>query len=177
MKSSGYAPAEHGFYVEPPWLVEALIAAEAPFTARVWDPFCGSGTIPRALRAAGVDAMGTDLVDRGYGLGGVDFFTSAATAASIVCNPPFNRLEEAVRRSLGLVTDRVAVLARLAFLEGQERRCGLWSDTPLARVWVSSRRASMPPGGTDVRAAGGSIPFAWFVWEHGHVGAPRLGWV
>lgn len=178
MRASGYDRAAEDWYVEPGFLVDALVASERAFEGRVWDPFCGGGNIPRRLRAAGVDAFGTDLVDRGgQGCGGWDFFSSAASAASIVSNPPFSRLQEAARRALSLATDRVCLLGRLAFLEGQERGSGLWRETPLARVWVSSRRASMPPGGTDLKAQGGTIPFAWFVFEHGFIGAPTLGWV
>jgi hypothetical protein len=67
-------------------------------------------------------------------------------------------------------------LARLALLEGIKRR-QLLQTTPLARVWVSSRRVSMPPGGTDINAKDGAIAYAWFVWVHGHVGPPTIGWV
>ena len=178
MKAAGYERDEHDWYVEPDWLVDALIAKEAPFTGRVWDPFCGQGTIPLCLSRAGVDVVGTDLVDRGHGLCGVDFFTSAMACTSIVSNPPFIRLEDAARRALSLCpAGRVALLGRLGFLEGQSRGFGLWQETPLARVWVSMRRASMPPGGRDIKAEGGKTPYAWFVWQHDHVGEPRLGWL
>ena len=95
--------------------------------------------------------------------------TSSATrlTASLV---PF------LLHALKLTTGKVALLARLALLEGQKRRA-LFQSTPLARVWVSSRRVSMPPGGTDIPAKGGAIAYAWFVWERGYSGAPSLGWL
>ncbi len=175
MKASGYARAKNDYYCEAPWSVDALLAVEYPFMGRVIDPCCGSGNIPIQLRAAGVDAAGSDLIDRGYGRGGVDFFTHGTPCDSIVSNPPYNRAQEFVETALGLTTDRVCVLLRLAFLEGQKRRS--WHmDTPLARVWVSSRRMSMPPGGTDIPATGGTIAYAWLVYEHDHTGQPQLGW-
>ena len=42
---------DHDFYVEPPWCSERLFAVE-PFAGLIWDPAAGSGTIPRAARAA-----------------------------------------------------------------------------------------------------------------------------
>ena len=30
----------------------------------------------------------------------------------------------------------------------------------------------MPPGGTDIKASGGSIAYAWFVWDHSYLERP-----
>jgi hypothetical protein len=51
----------------------------------------------------------------------------------------------------------------------------MFRETPLARVWVSSRRVSMPPGGTNIEAKGGSIAYAGFVWDHRHTGKNHRG--
>jgi len=53
----------------------------------------------------------------------------------------------------------------------------LFRSTPLARVWVSSRRISMPPGGSNIKAQGGAIAYAWFVWEHGYKGKAEVDWL
>jgi hypothetical protein len=53
----------------------------------------------------------------------------------------------------------------------------MFRETPLARVWVSRRRVSMPPGGTDIEAKGGSIAYAWFVWDHRHTGKITVDWL
>ena len=42
---SRYAQQAHGYYREPYWLVDALLAKERPFERRVWDPFCGAGDV------------------------------------------------------------------------------------------------------------------------------------
>ncbi|HEY2112278.1 MAG TPA: hypothetical protein VGH25_11180, partial [Dongiaceae bacterium] len=53
-----------------------------------------------------------------------------------------------------------------------------FESTPLARVWIFSRRLTMVRGGDPTLAGGGSmLAFAWFVWEHGHSGPPALGWL
>ena len=55
----------------------------------------------------------------------------------------------------------------------------MFESTPLARVWVFSRRLSLNRGGTGPAypGAGGMIAFAWYVWERGHSGPPTLGWL
>jgi hypothetical protein len=179
MRASGYAKADNDYYVEPPWIVDALLdAEEIPLGTICWDPSCGGGNIPDRAYARGIQCGGSDVVDRGYGYA-ADFFgfeRPLGDASVIISNPPFGVMERYVRHALSLVSGRVIILARLAFLESQTR-ASFFAETPLARVWVSRRRASMPPGGTDIKAKGGSIPFAWFVWAHGHHGPPTIGWI
>ncbi len=175
-RDSGYAYAEHGWYVEPAWCVDALLDVEQ-LEGTSLDPSCGSGNIPMRLRARGLVCAGSDIADRGFGTTGVDFFESPDTADNIISNPPYHRLDEHyVRLALKKTTRKVCVLARLAFLESMKRK-PMFNETPLARVWVSSKRISMPPGGTNIPAKGGSISYAWFVWEHGHIGPATLGWI
>ena len=175
MRASGYDRHANDWYVEPSWVVDALLDVEA-FSGTSWDPACGGGNIPQTMATRGLRCFGSDLADRGFGEGGVDFFAADRRADHIVSNPPYGVIQPWITRALACTTGKVAILARLALLEGAKRR-QWFAETPLARVWVSSRRVSMPPGGTDVPATGGTIASAWFVWEHGHVGAPTLGWL
>jgi hypothetical protein len=77
------------FYVEPAWCSERLFAVE-PFAGLIWDPAAGSGTIPRAARAAGLSNFASDIADRGCGLR-QDFLIAPAPAEAfnVVTNPPF----------------------------------------------------------------------------------------
>jgi len=175
MRASGYTRVANDWYVEDRRVVDALLDVET-FNGECWDPSCGGGNIPMAMRARGISCHGSDIADRGFGATGLDFFETIATAANIITNPPYGVIEPYIRRALEKTTDKVCILARLALLEGMKRQA-LFRETPLARVWVSSRRVSMPPGGADIKAAGGTIAYAWFVWEHGHAGKPTLGWL
>ncbi|HDZ73682.1 MAG TPA: class I SAM-dependent methyltransferase [Aurantimonas coralicida] len=174
--------AECDFYVEPAWAVEALLDVEG-FAGRIWDPACGEGTIPKVLEARGyLSVIATDPIDHGYGITGVGWdFPALDTRGMertdhIICNPPFKLAEPFVRQGLKLARSKVALLLRLAFLEGQAR-VRLFAETPLARVHVFARRVSMPPGGQGIEAKGGAVAFAWFVWDHGHRGPPTLHWL
>lgn len=176
MRASGYAPEDNGFYQEPAWFVDALLAVE-DFSAGVYDPFCGEGTIPQACARHGIDAIGSDIADRGYGAAGLNFFDiETVTSRNIVSNPDYAVLQEAIDHALLISACKVAIVARLAFLASQRRR-NWFLMLPLARVWIASQRPSMPPGGKGIKAKGGTIEYCWLVFEPGHVGKPIINWL
>ena len=175
MRASGYARAANDWYVEDRRVVDALLDVET-IAGLSWDPSCGGGNIPKAMHERGLSCLGSDIAYRGFGNAYVDFFKTGYEANNIITNPPYGVIEPYIRRALEKTTGKVCILARLALLEGTKRQA-LFRETPLARVWVSSRRVSMPPGGTDIKAAGGTIAYAWFVWQHGHVGPATIGWL
>lgn len=181
-RSSGYAPAAHGWYVESAECVDALLSAE-PLVGLTWDPCAGGGNIPRRLTAAGIRSQGSDIVDRNAGFPVADFLGDlkplqgfAAGVMNIVTNPPFSEAQEIVERALDLVPGKVIVLQRLAWLEGQKRK-RFFIDSRLSHVWVHSSRISMPPGGTDVPAIGGATAYAWFVFGRERNAMTTLGWL
>jgi hypothetical protein len=165
---------KNDFYPTPPEGTRALLNVES-FDGEIWEPACGDGRMSRVLEAAGYRVMSSDLIDRGYGETGVDFLATRRTVPNIVTNPPFKLALPFVRHALECTTGKVAMLVRLAWLEGH-RRMELFQTTPLARVWVFSKRLSMPRAGGPT-PAGGMIAFAWLVWEQGHDGPPTIGWI
>lgn len=178
MRASGYERNADDWYVEPAWAVDSLIQAERKFVGTVLDPCCGGGNIVTRLEMAGIRAFGGDIKPR-WSRAVIHSFDGSLEGYqpdSVVSNPPYNLAREFIDCALKHTTDRVCVLLRLAFLEGMKRR--EWFGTvPLARVWVSSRRMSMPPGGSDVPAKGGAVAYAWFVFEHGHRGPAQIGFL
>lgn len=167
---------KNDFYPTPPEATISLLGVEK-FDGLIWEPACGDGAISELLKAAGYEVVSTDLVDRGYGESRVDFLMETRSLApNIVTNPPFKMVTPFIRRSLELTSGKVAMLLRLACLEGAERG-ELFETTPLARVWVFKRRLQFKrPGWTDT-GAGGMTAFAWFVWQKGYEGGPTLGWL
>lgn len=165
------------FYPTPPEATEALLRVES-FEGAIWEPACGDGAISRVLEAAGYDVVSSDLVDRGYGEARHDFLMEwRARAPNVVTNPFFKLAIEFVRHALSLTLGKVAILARLNFLEGRERAL-LFRTLPPARVWVFAWRLPFSRGGKDAGLGGGGlISFAWFIWDHQHKGPPTLGWL
>lgn len=165
------------FYPTPPEAVHSLLAVET-FDGPIWEPACGDGAISEALISVGHTVISTDLVERGYGTGRVDFLMEhRALAPNIITNPPFKYCQEFAENAVYLSTGKTALLCRLAWLEGVERR-KFFEASPLARVWVFSRRLKIHRNGwVPVKGKGGMIAFAWFIWEKGHQGPPELGWI
>lgn len=163
------------FYPTPLEATLALLSVEQ-FTGPIWEPACGDGAISRVLIDAGYEVVSTDLVARGYGLDRVDFLMEQkALAPNIVTNPPFKMVAPFMRKSLDLADGKIVMLLRLACLEGIERAT-IYRSSPLARVWVFSRRLTMYRSGIDT-GGGGMLAFAWFVWDRSHSGPPTLGWL
>jgi hypothetical protein len=175
MRASGYDRTVNDWYIEPAWIVHALLDVEK-LNGDSWDPSCGSGNIPSIMKMRGMNCAASDITNRGYGFTADFLSLQCVPTNNIVSNPPYRIIEKYIRRSLELTTNKVCLLARLALLESVKRQ-SMFRKTPLARVWVSSRRVSMPPGGTNIKAKGGSIAYAWFIWEHGHKGPPTIGWI
>lgn len=163
------------FYPTPRAVSLALLQVEQ-FPGVIWEPACGDGAISRVLEQHGHAVISTDLVDRGYGQGGVDFLLDHVTRANhVVTNPPYTLAQPFVEHALQRTDGKVAMLLKLVFLEGERRR-RLFETTPLARVWVFSSRLRLPREG-GVYKSRGMIAFAWFVWQHGYRGAPTIGWL
>ena len=170
------------FYPTPPKATNALLDVER-FDGAIWEPACGDGAISKVLEERGHEVVSTDLVDRGYGTPRVDFLMELQSLApNIITNPPFKYMQQFIAKALDLSSGKVAMLGRLAFLEGARKRL-MFESTPIARVWVFSRRIPMLRNGEAMgesmrkHGGGGMIAFAWFVWEHGYTGKPTLGWL
>lgn len=165
------------FHETPPQATEALLRVET-FTGAIWEPSCGHGAISRILEARGHTVISTDLVERGYGRGRIDFLMEREPRApNIITNPPFKLAAEFAETACRLTTGKVAFLCRLGWLEGKARS-EMFQSTPLARVWVfSGRLPMMHRHGYEGPKSSSTIAFAWFIWERGYTGAPTLGWI
>jgi hypothetical protein len=158
-----------GFYSTPPRATRALLAVES-FAGLIWEPACGDGAISRVLAAAGHEIISTDLVDRGYGRGGHDFFADHITVADhIITNPPFKLSRRFVEHALSRIHPHgtVCMLLRANWEAAQTRRhlMGL-----CCRKWTFSRRLQMHRGGYVGKQSGSQMDTAWFVFSPQHTG-------
>ncbi|MXV43484.1 hypothetical protein GS501_00110 [Saccharibacter sp. 17.LH.SD] len=174
---SPYERVESDFYVEPESATDRLLQAERPFFGRIVDPCCGQGNVVRSVKRhlspdSCASCAGYDLVSRDPEFLVNDFRETLALGwSSVISNPPYNQAQEFAELALKHTTDRVCLFLRIAFLEGRKR--AEWLDkTPLARIYLPADRISCTPGHLlgQKQRHGGTIFYAWFVWEHGHVG-------
>ena len=169
--------AENDFYATDPRAIELLLNVEN-FSDKVWECACGEGHLSKVLESKGYDVISTDLIDRGFGTGGVDFLSFSETFdGDIITNPPYKYAIEFVEKAISSITNghKVAMLLRLSFLEGISRR-KLFDRHPPKTVYVASKRILCAKNGDFENSDGSAIAYAWFVWEKGFVGEPTLRW-
>lgn len=169
--------AENDFYATDPNAVSLLLYLET-FQHRIWEPAAGQGHISKVLEANGFEVRSTDLVDRGYGQGGVDFLAQTEKwDGDVITNPPYAHAHEFVLKALALTAPgaKIAMFLKLQFLEGQERR-ELFRKHPPKTVWVSSARLACAKNGEFPVKGSSAVAFAWFIWEVGYKGPTTLKW-
>lgn len=71
---------EDDFYATSPKALELFLTKikEDGITLNepIWECACGTGHLSKVLESHGYKVMSTDLIDRGFGEGGIDFLTS-----------------------------------------------------------------------------------------------------
>lgn len=188
---SGFDREAHDFYPTPDWVTEALLK-HVTLREAIWEPCCGDGAMARVLERAGHKVVATDLVDRGFGRGGVDLFACQAFPAgcrSLVTNPPYGdggettrigrssvELQRFVRHALSLTeraNGQLALLVRFQWMAGK-RAAALISSGPLSRVVVLTKRIRWFDMGERTNA--GQHHHAWLFWDcsHGRLLPPSL---
>lgn len=171
---------QHDYYATEPKALELLLEKEQ-FNNSVWECACGEGHLSEALKANGYSVLSTDLVDRGYGLGGVNFFSCTSQwDGDIITNPPYKKAKEFVEHALDVVAEgsKVAMFLKLTFLESQSRR-NLFEKHPPKLIYVSSSRLQCAKNGDFVKygkGVGTAVAYAWFIWEKGFNGEPVVRW-
>ena len=170
---------ENDYYATAEESTKALLAVEDIFYP-AWEPACGEGHIAKLLDMGEVAA--TDLIDRGYGRGGVDFLTETPTATyeTVITNPPFNLFQEFAEKALSVAKKKVILFGKLQALEGF-KRASFMERSPLRTVYVFKKRQNPLRNGKATDENGkpwaSTMAFAWFVWEIGYEGKPEIRWI
>lgn len=112
--------AQYDYYATEPRCARELAKLEP--LANIWEPACGEGHLAREFESLSILTRASDLIDRGYGKGGVDFLMQHTPWDGwIVTNPPYKFALEFCRHAL-LLPPKVAMFLKLTFLEGQKRK-------------------------------------------------------
>lgn len=169
-----------GHFCTPPWAARAgaEILLELDDQARtIWEPACGRGHIAEPLKEYFPVVHATDIHDYGYG-GVQDFLLDPPRPGQVdwcFSNPPYHLAAEFLRKGLAVADRGVALLLRIAFLEGVERHGLLYlGDNPLTLCCPFSERVAMVLGGWDPDAQSASC-YAWFYFSKiKRWGLPRI---
>lgn len=165
------------YYATDPVAAEWLLKLE-PDLMNIWEPCVGEGHLAKVFEKAGKLGKASDLIDRGYGEGGIDFLKCVDIwDGDIVTNPPYSKALECTYKALELVPEgrKVCMFLKLTFLESQSR-AKLFQEFPFKVLYVSSARLNCAKSGNFDRYSSSAAAYGWFVWEKGFKGDPIIKW-
>ena len=168
------------YYATEPKAIELLCNLET-FSPIIWECACGEGHLSKVLIERGYKVISSDLIERGYGTGGVDFLKcNKQFDGDIITNPPYKYAQEFVEHALEIISEghKIVMFLKVQFLEGKARR-KLFDKSPPKIIYVASSRLLCAKNGEfqKMRDGGGSaVAYAWFIWEKGYTGDTVVRW-
>lgn len=181
--------AEDDFYATNPKDVKDFLNVYGEIKGSVLEPCIGAGHLAKVVYVDNPDVTisGYDIVDRKSGFSTtIQDFLKADIKADfdyVITNPPYSLAEEFIRKSLTCVKEngKVIMFLKLQFLEGVGRK-DLFDNFPPKYIYVCRKRANPLRAGSEIdpstgkKWASSTICFAWFVWEKGFKGEPKIRW-
>lgn len=167
---------QNDYYATDPKAIDYLFD-KVSFSGDIWEPACGEGHLSKRMIEHGKTVFSSDLIDRGFGVGGVDFLKcDEVFSGDIITNPPYKYAKEFTEKALQLVGDggKVAMFLKIQFLEGKARR-SFFEENPPRKILVSTTRILC--GKNGVFEGTSAVCYAWFVWEKGYKGNPEIEWI
>jgi hypothetical protein len=200
MQRRRVAPDSLDYFPTPPFATRALCRflhelGYAIEEQEAWEPACGEMHMVRPLREFFAAVRASDVHRYGEDHALLDFTVTGQFEPRTdwaISNPPFVLAEAFIRTGLAVARVGVAMLLRGAFLEGQERYNGLFSDHPPDYVLQFAERVCMLEGrlvqiGTPdpfsadqdgkLKKASTATSYCWFVWLTDGTGDTRLRWI
>lgn len=130
---------------------------------------CGTGEMAEVIKSFGYHVVSTDLVNRGYGMGGLNFLEIANPMAPVVItNPPFKLAAEFVQHGMEeLKLDAMALLLKSTWTHGMRRAAQFEALTPILKLDLTWRPDFSGQGAP-------TMEFSWFIWKRGFKGNTTL---
>ena len=143
----------------------------------VLEPSCGEGAILKILKENWKSDLvtGKDLIQTKD-----DYLNENKEWDYVITNPPFSLALEFIQKSKIVANKKFAMLLPLSYLHGKQRYDEVYTDKNygLKNVHVFTRYPMLgDPLREDGRYRTGMMVYAWFVWENGYAGDPRLKWL
>lgn len=171
------------FYATPHETTDAILNKEV-LEGSILEPACGQGHISKLLHKyyPNSEIVSTDLVNRGYGEGNIDFLTYDFKRKfdNVITNPPFALAKEFIEKAISIANNKVIMFAKIQLLESQ-KRYELFQKYPPKYIYVFVERQNPWRDGSPVDEKGkkwaSTMCFAWFVWEIGYKGESIIRWL
>lgn len=166
----------------PPWATRALCEwldkryRLSNLTVR--EPAANRGHMVKPLGEYFRSVDASDIADYGAGFPLRDYLAgdAPATVDATITNPPFRLAEEFITRADITSSHIVAMIVRIAFLEGQGRYERLFSANPPSHVLQFTERVVMHKGRLAPEGSTATA-YCWLVWLQGDREPTRLEWI
>ena len=162
--------AENDFYATPPEEVKNILQYEK-LHGVILDNCCGKGHLIEPVVEEYPDhkIIATDLINRGYGEGGLNFLSPdypyINDIDTIIMNPPYGLITEFVVKSLKIAKKKVVLFAQLQFLESQGRYKEIFSKNKPDRIYIYVDRIACAKDGNFDNAHSSSMTYSWIIWD------------
>ena len=178
---------ENDFYAtNPSAITDFLIALDrdgVELNKYIWECACGKGHIAEVFKDNSYIVHATDLIDRGYGISGVDFLTTydfpnGYDGYDIFTNPPFKLAEKFAYRGNQILGKgcKFGLFVKIQFLESKSRK-KLFEKYPPKYVYVYSERQQCSMNGDFENLKAKTQCYCWVIWEKGYKGETVLRWI
>lgn len=177
------------FYATSPIAIDKLLTA-MPLPKYIWECASGQGHLSKRLKSYGFEVYSSDLVNRGYGISGVDFLQTKElpellqnkTDVGIITNPPFKYSTDFILHALNILPQYgfAIFLLRTSALEGKQRYERIYKKFPPKYVLQFSERLLCAKNADFVgmeKGGGSAVAYAWFVWQKGFRGDTIIKWI
>ncbi|MBP5698088.1 MAG: class I SAM-dependent methyltransferase [Alphaproteobacteria bacterium] len=168
------------FYATDPAVIPPLLKVLGPDweagNKLIWECAVGAGHLSQILELYGHQVISTDLIYRGFGVGGIDFLQPTPyddlPYDAIITNPPFKYALEFVEKSLR-IAPVVCMFLRIGFIES-EHRDALFTNNPPRYIAVFRKRARTSKNAAFPKGESSATCHAWFIWYRGFKGNPEI---
>jgi hypothetical protein len=161
-------PRQEGDWYPTPKDVTCALFDRVAFDGGIYEPCCGDGSLAAvAARDYGYPVVGTDLHDRGYGVGHGEAYDvlrlRKLLAPNVVTNPPFNIAGAIIEHLWSLRPLKMAMLLKSTFWHADNRR-EIFLRMPPSKIIALTWR----PDFLNLKRP--TMEVVWCLWEQGHEG-------
>lgn len=172
---------KNDFYATNPHAMEIALPLleKIGLDKNLWECACGQGHLSNVLSSHGYNVKSTDLIDRGYGTGHIDFLECTEKwNGDIITNPPFKLAQDFVETGFELINvgSKIILFLKIQFLESKSRK-EMFSKYPLKHLLVYSERQQCAKDADFEHLKATTQCYCWYVFEKGYTGLPTIMWI
>ena len=170
---------ENDYYATDPKTIDDLVGRVDFQDKHIWECACGEGHLSKRLEKHWLLVKSTDLIERWYWVGWLDFLKCTAPIdCHIITNPPYKIAKDFIEHSLNIIPEwnKVAMFLKLTFLEWMARN-KFFKAHPPKTVFVYSKRQMCAKNWEFEKYKSNAVAYCWFVWEKWFTWKPNIEWI